>query len=127
MRPLRAFTLCLVALAALSQAADAQAKTDLSGKWTFTVATENGTASPPVTIQQKGDSLSGTFYSTLFGEQAIKGAVQGNAFSFSFGATAQGTAITITYKGTIEPDGSLKGTVDFGGYMGGQFTAKKSP
>jgi hypothetical protein len=119
----------LIALLCVASAASAQAtqKVDLTGKWTFTVVTDNGTGTPTVTLKQQGDSLSGNYSSQVFGEQAIKGTVSGNKIAFTFTASAQGQSLTVSYTGTIEPDGSLKGTLDLGGFGSGTFTAKKQP
>ena len=116
----------LLALAfAVTAGAQAPAKVDLTGKWLFSVTTDGGTGTPTVTLKQQGDSLSGTYSSQIFGEQAIKGTVTGSKIGFTFTATVQGQTLTVSYAGTIEPDGSLKGTVDLGGFGSGTFTAKK--
>jgi hypothetical protein len=122
----RGLALALFLLAAAGVAnAQAVATSDLTGKWSFTVTTDNGTGTPTVTLKQQGDSLSGNYSSQVFGEQPIKGAVTGNKITFKFSAAVQDQSLTVTYLGTIEPDGSLKGTLDLGGFGSGTFTAKK--
>ena len=37
----------------------------------------------------------------------------------------EGTSIVVPYAGTVERDGTLKGTVDLGGQASGTFTAKR--
>lgn len=100
-------------------------KTDVTGKWLFSVQTEAGTGTPTVTLKQSGDSLSGHYSSQLFGEVDFKGTIKDKAFSFSFTANVQGTSFTVTYKGTVEGADALKGSVDLGGQGTGTFTAKK--
>jgi hypothetical protein len=100
------------------------APTDVSGKWSFTVTTDAGTGTPTVTLQQKGDSLTGHYSSQLLGERELKGTVKGNTVTFSFGTEAQGTTFTVTYSGTVDGN-AMKGTVDLGGAASGTFTAKR--
>ena len=114
----------LVASAALGQADN---KIDVTGKWLFTVATDAGSGTPTVTFKQQGDSISGHYSSQAFGEVDFKGTSKEGTIRFSFGASVEGTTLTITYAGTVESADAMKGTVDFGGYGGGTFTAKRSP
>ena len=114
-------------LVATSLAAQAPAKIDVTGKWTFTVETSAGTGTPTVTLTQKGDSVSGHYSSQALGERSIKGTVKDNKITFSFGSEVQGQAFTVTYTGTVESADSMKGTVDLGGVGSGSFTAKKQP
>ena len=129
MRHLRALLVVAATSIALlaPSAASAQAeKVDLTGKWTFTVTTDAGTGTPTVTLTQKGDSLTGHYSSQLLGEAELKGSATGRTFTFSFHTAVQGTAIDVTYKGTIESKDSLKGSVDLGGGAAtGTFTAKR--
>lgn len=104
----------------------AQDKTaDLTGKWAFTVTTDAGTGSPTVTLKQQGDSLTGHYSSQLLGEAELKGTASSQKFTFTFRTDVQGTALAVTYTGTVEGKDSLKGTVDLGGMGSGTFTAKR--
>jgi hypothetical protein len=98
---------------------------DVAGKWLFTVTTDAGTGTPTVTLKQQGDSLTGHYSSQLLGEAELKGTIKSGKFSFSFRTEVQGTAIAVTYSGTVENKDSLKGTVDLGGASTGTFTAKR--
>jgi hypothetical protein len=100
-------------------------KIDLTGKWTFSVVTDNGTGTPTVTLKQQGDTLTGHYSSQTLGEVDFKGTVKGQAIRFVLNVDMQGTAFSLTYSGTIEADGTLKGTVDFGGMGSATFTAKR--
>lgn len=128
-RPILAALAFIVSLAlptsASAQAGQAAAKVDLTGKWLFTVTTDAGAGTPTVTFRQSGDSLTGHYSSQAFGEVDFKGTVKDRTIKFSFPASVQGTNLTITYSGTIEGADALKGTVAFGEYGGGTFTAKK--
>ena len=114
-----------VLVSAPTMNAQAPAKVDLTGKWLFTVQTDNGTGTPTVTLKQQGDSLSGHYSSQLLGERELSGTVKDNRITFKFATELQGTSLTVTYSGTIESKDALKGSVDLGGYAGGTFTAKR--
>jgi hypothetical protein len=122
----------LLAVAAFAFAVDAPlllaqtpTKVDVSGKWLFTVQTDNGTGTPTVTFKQHGDSLSGHYSSQLLGERELTGTVKDNRITFKFATEVQGTALTVTYSGTIDTKDSMKGSVDLGGFASGSFTAKR--
>ena len=115
----------LMAILPGAVAAQADKKVDVTGKWLFTVTTDAGSGTPTVTFKQQGDSLSGHYSSQTFGEVDFKGTVKEGKINFSFPVSAEGTSVTITYAGTVEGSDALKGTVSFGGYGGGTFTAKK--
>jgi hypothetical protein len=101
-------------------------KVDVTGTWTFTVQTDAGTGTPTVTLRQEGEKLTGHYSSQNLGEADLTGTVKGQEITFTFNADAQGTALTVTYTGTIESKDSMKGTVDLGGLAQGTFTAKRS-
>jgi hypothetical protein len=100
---------------------------NLTGTWRFTVNTGAGSGTPTVTLKQQGDTLTGSYSSQIFGEQQIKGTVKGREFNFSFNANIQGTALTVTYTGTIATADSLNGQVNLGEAGNGTFTAKRQP
>jgi hypothetical protein len=110
---------------ALPLVAQTSTKVDVSGKWLFTVQTDNGTGTPTVTFKQHGDSLSGHYSSQLLGERELTGTVKDNRITFKFATEVQGTALTVTYSGTIDTKDSMKGSVDLGGFASGSFTAKR--
>lgn len=53
-----------------------------------------------------------------------KGAVNGGAVEFGYDASFNGVAVHLDYKGTLQPDGSLKGVIVTGGPQG-DFTANR--
>ena len=105
--------------------AQGEKKTDVTGKWLFTVTTGGGSGTPTVTFKQAGDSLTGHYSSQLFGEVDFKGTVKDRQVTFSFSSSVQGTSVTVTYSGTVEGADAMKGKVDFGSYGAGTFTAKR--
>jgi hypothetical protein len=117
-------TMLMVAFAPVRGTAQT-AKIDVSGKWLFNVQTDAGTGTPTVTLKQDGEKLTGHYSSATLGEADLTGSVKEKEIKFSFSADAQGTALQVSYTGTIEDKDSLKGTVDLGGLAQGTFTAKR--
>lgn len=118
-------TLVLATIVLVPSTSAAQDKTDLTGKWLFTVTTDAGTGTPTVTLKQQGDSLTGHYSSQLLGEADLKGTVKDNKLAFTFRTEVQGTAVVVSYTGTVESKDALKGSVDIGGAATGTFTAKR--
>ena len=99
-------------------------KTDISGPWSFQVETSAGPGSPTFTFKQDGEKLTGQ-YKGMFGEAPLTGTFKGNKIDFVIKVEAQGQQVTVTYTGTLEKDGSMKGTVDVAGVGSGTWTAKR--
>jgi hypothetical protein len=115
----------LVICALMVSAAQAQApKFDVTGTWAFEVQTDQGGGMPTMTFKQEGEKLTGK-YSGTFGEADLTGTIKGADITFTFGGEIQGQVITSTYKGTVESNTSMKGTLDIAGVGSGTFTAKK--
>jgi hypothetical protein len=108
------FAVVAIVLAALPAAA-----AEVTGKWTFSVQLDMGSGSPTFVFEQDGENLAGTYFGQA-GEAQLTGTVKGNQIRFSFETTYG----TVTYEGTIEDDGMMKGTVDYGGQASGTWTAK---
>jgi len=117
----------LVAVAAVTAALGtpiAAQNQNVSGDWTFSVQTDQGSGSPSISFKQEGETLTGT-YSGLFGSAPLKGTIKGTAIEFSFESEAQGQRVDSVYKGTVEKD-EMKGTVAIaGGQLNGTFTASR--
>jgi type 1 glutamine amidotransferase len=98
---------------------------NLTGKWNFTVETSAGSGSPVFTFIHAGQNLIGT-YKALLGEAEVRGSVnlKTNAVEWSFDVDREGSAMTCTYKGTIEGKDSMKGSVTLNEYEG-TWTAKR--
>ena len=108
----------------LARAARQDKPADVAGKWALTVETQAGTGTPSVEFTQDGETLTGNYSSQVFGEQKVTGTIKGNAITFGFKASFQGSDVTVTYTGTV--DGStMKGTVTLSGLGEGTFTGKK--
>ena len=125
MRPL--YTLFAMTLFAIPAYAQGEKKTDITGKWLFSVTSELGTGTPTVTFKQSGDSLTGHYSSATFGEADFRGTFKDQKLTFSIKVDAGGNAITVTYSGQMDGENAMKGTVDFGGMGAGTFTGKRQP
>jgi len=105
--------LCTAALAA-----------DVSGKWVFQVQTDAGGGSPTFTFKQAGEKLTGT-YSGQFGNADVNGTVKGDEIQFSLDIDAGGQKATIVYKGKIQADGKMSGSVELAGFGSGTWVGEK--
>lgn len=100
-----------------------EARTDVTGTWTFQVEFSGGSGTPTMTFKQDGEKLTGQ-YSGQLGEAPLTGTIKGNAIEFAFDITIEGTTAHVVYSGTVEKD-TMKGTAKFGEFGEGTFTAKK--
>jgi hypothetical protein len=101
----------------------AAGKSDLSGTYNVTVELPNMTANPTVVLKQDGDKLSGDYVSAQYGKFPVTGTIKGSDLSFSFPMNVEGNALNVTYAGTVDKDGTLKGSVTYGDMMSGTFSA----
>ncbi len=97
--------------------------TNVTGDWTFTVTTDQGSGTPTMTFKQDGEKLTGK-YNGQFGSADLTGTVKGTAITFTFTIDVQGQQAPATYKGTVEKN-TMKGSMDIGGMVSGTFTATK--
>lgn len=114
----------LLAVTLLASVGAVQAA-DLTGTWNITLETPGGTGTPTVEFKQDGTKLTGT-YKGRMGETKLEGTVDDKAVKFQVKVNAQGNEFVITFNGTIEADGTLKGKADFGGQAEGAWTAKRA-
>jgi hypothetical protein len=115
--PAAAAALVLVA----STAASAAWWHDLTGAWSFSVVTENGTGTPAVTLKQEGDKLTGTYESRMMGVREFTGRVHGDSVTLSLAPNGP-DGVALEFKGIVVSADSLRGIVDFGGMGGATFT-----
>ena len=94
---------------------------DLTGKWAFAVTSGGGTTTPTATLEQKGESVTGTFHSQVLGDCKVTGTLQKGIYTM----TVESALLTLVYTGAAETRDSLKGTVSHNGQPFGTFTAKR--
>src|SRR5512133_3720858 len=93
---------------------------DLTGTWEFDVNTDAGSGSPTFRLKQDGEKLSGDYNGAL-GTAKVTGSVKGNDVVIEFPIDQE----KVIYSGTVQSDGTLKGTVQLGSLGKGTFTGKK--
>jgi hypothetical protein len=104
-----------------AQAAAQRATYDLTGRWAFTVVTENGTGTPAVTFTQRGDSLSGTYTSGRMGDRALTGTVRKDTVTF----VLKGGEVELRFTGRMTDADNIAGTLEMGGMGQATFTGKR--
>ena len=97
----------------------------LTGTWNVSVELPNMTANPTVVLKQEGEKLTGEYVSAQYGKWPITGTLKGSDVNFWFAMNVEGNALNVTYTGTVDKDGSLKGSVNYGDMMSGTFVASK--
>tara|TARA_B100000686_G_scaffold31168_1_gene32052 strand:+ start:14967 stop:15308 length:342 start_codon:yes stop_codon:yes gene_type:complete len=103
-----------------------EAQVDFAGSWTLSVTTDNGVTNPSLNLQQDGVRLTGRYSSEALGEQNVRGLVDGNDVMIRFNASVQGQSIPVVYRGTLDADGRLTGTIVIAdGMLSGTFTATR--
>ncbi len=95
---------------------------DVTGNWTFSVVTENGTGTPAVTLKQTGDKVTGTYESRMMGQRAFGGSMKGDSIMLTLEANGP-EGIALAFRGVVVGTDSLRGLVDFGGMGGATFSA----
>lgn len=120
---MRAFVMAVVLVVATGAAASAQ--DSVAGTWNLQVVFDQGSGAPTVVFKQDGEKLTGT-YTGQMGQYPLEGTFKDKAIAFTVAVDVQGNQMAFTYVGTLEADGTLKGTVDLGGMASGTWTGKKA-
>ena len=109
---MRAFlSLTVLTLIALPASAAAQDTSSLSGAWTLSFTSSQGSVNLPVELRQDGTTLNGTSGSALgFQTDFETGTVDGSAFSFDVFVEVEGEWYPIGFTGRMEGD-ELTGNV----------------
>ena len=121
MRNRMAMVLTLVVLALVVVAA----QTDVTGSWDMTINTDQGALPGTLTLQQDGEALSGSLISDQGTIEFDGGTVSENKLEWVVEIDAGGQFIEISMNGVVDGD-MISGTMDFGGYGGGDWTAKRA-
>jgi hypothetical protein len=116
----------LIVAAALTLAPGLACAADVSGAWTINGAFGDAIKySVTCTLaQDSSGKLSGPCKDPQGATVQTTGAVNGSSVEFAYDTTYQGSPVHLDYKGDVQQDGSLKGSVDAGGAQG-TFTATK--
>ncbi len=116
-----------LAVAIVVCATPALAQQDVDGVWLLEVITDNGVTTPTVTFEQDGEMLTGQYSSETLGQASVRGTVIDRDVMFSFFGDVQGQEIPVVYRGTVDEDGRMTGTLDIAdGMLTGAFTATRN-
>jgi hypothetical protein len=100
------------------------ASADVSGDWTFAVSLgDAGAGNAEITMAQEAEGKMSGSYAGQLANGPIAGTYEGDNFEFAFSSDALG--VDITYRGELEDDGTVKGSVIVQGNSMGTFTGKK--
>jgi len=116
-------TAILVASAAVSVRADKS----VAGQWSFTITNPQGpTLSATCKLQQTGKRISGAL-SLPAGDAAIEGEVNGTevTLQWTFDNFEPGFSLLVTLVGTLDDNGTIEGTADYGTFGGGTWKAQR--
>jgi hypothetical protein len=108
-----------------AQNKDVAAPAGITGTWTLTVESPNGTGNPVFNLKQEGEKITGTYKGAL-GEAPVTGTLKGKDLTISFKTSGgQAGEQTVEYTGTVE-GATMKGKVKLGALGEGTFTGKKN-
>ena len=108
-----AFLLLAIAFSGLANGADQEVS--MTGKWNVVTQLPIGPGNPSFDITQDGNKLTGTYTGAL-GNATLSGAIEGNAFKFTFSAAN----VDCEYVGTLAGD-EISGTMELKGLGDGTF------
>ena len=95
---------------------------DLTGTWAVNVTTAAGPGELTIELKQEGNALTGS-YSGVLGSAPLTGSVDGDNFTWTYSIDALGE---VTYSGSVQEDGTIKGEADYGQMLGkGPFSGKR--
>ena len=99
-------------------------RANVSGTWSLTVESQEGTATPSVKFVQSGEKLSGVYRGRM-GESKLEGTLQGNAIQFTVTLRLQDQSFVTSYSGTVDGD-TMSGRVQFEDGAAGKWSGKRA-
>jgi len=97
---------------------------DLTGTWLMDVQLDAGSGTPTFKLAQEGEAITGTYTGQL-GEAPVTGTIKDKNVELNIKMEGMGQEMTVAYKGMLQEDGTMKGTVSLGQFGEGTFTGKK--
>ena len=83
---------------------------DISGSWKFeAIGPRGGASTMTCTLARTGDRLTGSCVTAQGTTVEVTGVVNGDGVDFGYNLA--GSPLRVDFKGAIQPDGSIKGTV----------------
>ena len=96
------------------QKPEQKAPTSVAGKWDMSIDTDQGAMQSTLDIKQDGKKVTGTLTSPQ-GAGPVEGEFADGKLAFSMNFDGPNGAMQIGFSATLKDDGSLVGTLDFGG------------
>jgi hypothetical protein len=97
----------------------------VDGTYDLTMQTPMGNRDVKLELQSSGSDLSGSFAGPQ-GNAPLTGTVDGDAVAFSLTFTGAMGPMELKFEGKQEGDDKLAGTVQFGAFGSGPFTATRA-
>ena len=94
-------------------AGEKPAVVNIAGKWTVTIDFQGQQRTSNLDLKVEGTKVTGTINSEL-GEAPLAGEYAEGKLKFGFSMDANGTPLQVGFVGTVQKDGTLAGTLDFG-------------
>jgi hypothetical protein len=99
------------------------AEAAISGNWKVHNSISGSESDQDCTLSQNGKELTGTCKGEN-GEVKLMGSVDGNKINWKYDSEYNGTPLTLTYAGTLDDSGAIKGDVNVDPFgVSGDFTA----
>jgi hypothetical protein len=116
-------------LLALAAAAMSASDAHITGIWRLTGTIADVAIDRVCTIEQTGGKIQGPCKNQA-GETVLSGEVNGDSISWKYEAKYDGATVVLVFKGTLESDLTMKGTITASDTAGnntttGTFTAKR--
>jgi hypothetical protein len=91
----------------------AEKPASIAGKWNVSIEFQGQQRQSGLDIKLEGTKVTGSINSEM-GEAQIAGEYVEGKLKFGFSMDANGTPLQVGFVGTMQKDGSLAGTLDFG-------------
>jgi hypothetical protein len=99
-------------IASLAQAQDTLAdQAAITGTWETSWDTPRGSMTMTMELRQDGDALTGRVQARGGWQEIEDGKVDGSSFSFVIELSRQDRTFSMEYRGVLQDDGTLKGTI----------------
>ena len=102
-----------------------KAPPSIAGKWTVTTVTQNGPLVSTMDLKLDGTKVSGTIASQM-GEAAVGGQYTNGTLTFSITMQTNNGAIDVAFTGALKDNGTLAGTLSYGGAGTLEWTAERA-
>ncbi len=100
---------------------------NLSGNWKIEGDVNGNPVNEICTLKQTENHLTGSCVGTEKKSYEVTGDVDGKKVTFKHGGEYEGGDLTLTYSGTLDEKGVVKGTLDVAPHnVSGDFTATKT-